>query len=77
MIKLHGEEWDRCCPVCGGKCEYGSEICADEAEVWYCTDERCQATVDVPIEIVRYANVTASMSVATQSGEKERVEVSR
>lgn len=58
------EEWDELCPLCGGDCDYGGEPIANELEIWHCANPKCEATIDVPITIIRHAGVTAVTSKA-------------
>jgi hypothetical protein len=72
------KEWDEMCPLCGEPCEYESEPCANEMEVWICPNENCEATIDVPITIIRHAAITVSSSKCkTQCGEPDCFEVKK
>lgn len=56
------KEWDAMCPACGSECEYGEQLLANELEIWFCTNQECGATIDVPITIIRHSGVTVSSS---------------
>ena len=60
MEKKKNAEWDTMCPVCGGRCEYGEQLFANESEVWFCANQECGATIDVSVTIIRHSGVTVS-----------------